>query len=177
MTIYGTTTGMRDDYAVSCAPAGAPDVVLGFTAPATATYFFDTAGSDFDTVLSLRTGGCEGSELTCNDDARDLTSAITTYLLAGQRVGIVVDGYSGAHGSFTLDVRSDRESPISRGHRRGGTGGSPREAARTAARAARFRSTRVAASRTIRVVRTPTWSAACVRCSPAAANSLWTNPV
>lgn len=126
MTIYGTTTGMRDDYAVSCAPAGAPDVVLGFTAPATATYFFDTAGSDFDTVLSLRTGGCEGSELTCNDDARDLTSAITTYLLAGQRVGIVVDGYSGANGSFTLDVRSDRESPILTGGTGGGrTGGSP----------------------------------------------------
>src|SRR5437899_115849 len=55
----------------SCGGGGginAPDATFLYTAPVTGSYTIDTAGSSFDTILSVRST-CAGSELACNDDS------------------------------------------------------------------------------------------------------------
>src|SRR5437867_272658 len=71
------------------------------------------AATSFDTVLYLRTGTCaSGPEVAagCNDDAcpnasgASIASRITPTVTAGQTYFIVVDGYGGTQGSFSLTV-------------------------------------------------------------------------
>lgn len=98
----GSTVGEDEDLAQSCG-AGGVDFVLRFTAPAAATFQFDTAGSSYDTVLSLH-AMCGGAAAACNDDNVDLTSLLTYPMGAGQEVLIAVSGYSGATGSWVLNI-------------------------------------------------------------------------
>jgi len=77
----------------------------------TATIATCGAGTNFDTVLYLRSGACaSGSEVGCNDDACNNStglfraSRLTPTVTAGQTYFIVVDGYGGAHGTFSLTV-------------------------------------------------------------------------
>src|SRR5690606_29842727 len=93
-----------------CGGLGSPDHAFAWTAPADGVYRFDTAGSMFDTVVYLLDGGCAGPPLACNDDAGGPTAAVSAYLLAGQDVIIVVDGASGASGSFALLVEEGTDS-------------------------------------------------------------------
>src|SRR5207244_13019571 len=69
------------------------------------------AGTTLDTVLYMRTGTCSsGAEVGCNDDAcpnatgANRASVLTATVTAGQTYFIVVDGYNGAAGSFTLTI-------------------------------------------------------------------------
>jgi hypothetical protein len=102
-TILGNNTGLGDAHYLSCGNGGGEDATYQFTAPFAGTYVFDTFGSPFDTMLAVITG-CGGAELACNDDAMGLQSQVTVPLAAGQVVIIVVDGYSGATGPFTLNI-------------------------------------------------------------------------
>jgi hypothetical protein len=61
-------------------------------------------GSQFDTVLSVRRGGCVGSEVDCNDDTIDLSSSVVVDLDANEVVTAVVDGFNGASGQFQLGI-------------------------------------------------------------------------
>ena len=68
----------------------------------------------YDTVLYMRTGSCQnGAEAACNDDTAGCFTAepndhhgsrITPTITAGQTYFIVVDGYNGASGAFTLSI-------------------------------------------------------------------------
>ena len=101
----GSTVGQASFHETSCGAAGdAPDTTYRYTAPVASTYVFDTIGSDFDTVLALLDGNCDGPELGCNDDTHGVQSELQAYLQAGQTVTIVVTGYSGATGEFRLNV-------------------------------------------------------------------------
>src|SRR5207247_8033727 len=71
------------------------------------------AGTTFDTVLYLRSGSCAGGlevAAGCNDDAcfnaigLFRASRLTPTVTAGQTYYIVVDGYGGAQGTFSLTV-------------------------------------------------------------------------
>jgi hypothetical protein len=79
--------------------------VYQWTAPAAGTYIMDTAGSAFDTLLSVR-WDCTSSELACNDDfpSLGLQSQVTVTLDAGQTVIIIVDGSGGASGTYNLNI-------------------------------------------------------------------------
>jgi uncharacterized protein (DUF779 family) len=105
----GTTAGKDDLFQPSCGSAGTPDGVFAWRAPSGGRYRFDTLGSQFDTVLSLWTGDvCDGQEMACNDDDEyGLTSAsrIDVQLEAGETVYVAVEGYSGAAGSFVVNVQ------------------------------------------------------------------------
>src|SRR5205807_1743964 len=79
----------------------------------TATIQTCGAGTSFDTVLYLRSGACaSGPEVAagCNDDtcanASGLfrASRVTPTVAAGQTYFIVVDGYAGAQGNFSLTI-------------------------------------------------------------------------
>src|SRR6266481_6228595 len=110
-TFSGTTSGTSSQ-AGSCGNSGSsPELVFQWTPAVSGTAAIQTcgAGTSFDTVLYMRSGLCaSGSEVGCNDDActnstglfraSRLTSAVT----AGQTYFIVVDGYGGAQGTFSL---------------------------------------------------------------------------
>jgi hypothetical protein len=110
--VLGENLGAADDFTGSCAQTGfsASDTTYTFTAPAAATYTFDTVGSYTDTLLVVLDGSCTGAELACNDDI-DLAggiyqSEVQVTLSAGQTVIVVVDGYSEyAGGDFVLNVQ------------------------------------------------------------------------
>jgi hypothetical protein len=80
----------------SCGRSGR-DVLLRWRAPSEGTWRFDTAGSEYDTVLHLRDGDCTGAELACADDVGggDYTSRLTATLRAGQVVTVVLSGFNG----------------------------------------------------------------------------------
>ncbi|HJL14448.1 MAG TPA: CAP domain-containing protein [Sandaracinaceae bacterium LLY-WYZ-13_1] len=89
---------------------GVPDVAFRYTAPVAGTYRFDTEGSGFDTVLSIR-AGCGGEELACNDDIRRgavTASRLTVDLAACETVVVVVDGFGeGDVGAVSLHVEAE----------------------------------------------------------------------
>ncbi len=60
---------------------------------------------DYDTKLNVYTGGCDGLIcLTGNDDACDLGSTVVFAATPGASYLVLVQGYSGLTGSFTLGV-------------------------------------------------------------------------
>jgi hypothetical protein len=108
VSVSGSTAGGNLVGGASCGGFGgtnAPDASFLYTAPFAGSYTVDTAASSFDTVLYVRSNTCSGAELACNDDTGGTRqSRVTLSLAAGQRVVIVVDGYSTASGSFNLHI-------------------------------------------------------------------------
>src|SRR6266571_813616 len=114
-TFSGTTSG-TSALAGSCGSSGtAPEQVFQWTPAVSGTATIQTcgAGTTFDTVLYLRTGSCAGGPEVaagCNDDAcanatgLARASRLTPTVTAGQTYFIVVDGYNGAQGTFSLTV-------------------------------------------------------------------------
>src|SRR5439155_664147 len=114
-TFSGTTSG-TSALAGSCGRSGeSPEQVFQWTPTVSGTATIQTcgAGTTFDTVLYLRSGVCSGGPEVaagCNDDtcanATGLirASRITPTVTAGQTYFIVVDGYGGAQGAFSLTV-------------------------------------------------------------------------
>src|SRR5438094_537774 len=114
-TFSGTTSG-TSALAGSCGSSGdSPERVYQWTPTVSGTATIQTcgAGTSFDTVLYLRSGVCaSGPEVAagCNDDACANASGlfrasrITPTVTAGQAYFIVVDGYGGAQGTFSLTV-------------------------------------------------------------------------
>src|SRR5439155_520144 len=114
-TFSGTTSG-TSALAGSCGRSGeSPERVYQWTPTVSGTATIQTcgAGTSFDTVLYLRSGVCaSGPEMAagCNDDAcanatgLNRASRITPTVTAGQTYFIVVDGYGGAQGTFSLTV-------------------------------------------------------------------------
>jgi hypothetical protein len=101
----GSTVGAGNTMTGSCGGGSAPDVSYSWTAPATATYFFET-WAVFDTVLYLRDGGCDGPEIGCSDYASGSQNRarLITDLIAGQTVVATVDGKGTASGDFELTI-------------------------------------------------------------------------
>src|SRR5207244_3603871 len=114
-TFSGTTSG-TSALAGSCGRSGeSPEQVFQWTPTVSGTATIQTCGAatTFDTVLYLRSGVCSGGPEVaagCNDDtcpnATGLfrASRITPTVTAGQTYFIVVDGYGGAQGTFSLTV-------------------------------------------------------------------------
>src|SRR5205814_10368307 len=97
-----------------------PERVFQWPPPVSGTATIETcgAGTSFDTVLYVRSGLCASvSEVGCNDDACSNStglfraSRLTPAVTAGQTYFIVVDGYGGAHGTFSLTVTPPGASP------------------------------------------------------------------
>src|SRR5437762_943273 len=114
-TFTGTTSG-TSLLAGSCgSSANSPERVFQWTPTVSGTATIQTcgAGTNFDTVLYMRSGVCaSGPEVVsgCNDDACPNSSGlfrasrIKPTVNAGQTYFIVVDGYGGAQGTFSLTV-------------------------------------------------------------------------
>lgn len=88
---------------------GSPDVWYEWVAPLSATYVFDTCGSDYDTVLAVYSGAC--GALTCeafNDDACGVQSRVQVSTMAGQSYLIRIGGFDASEcGSAVLGIDID----------------------------------------------------------------------
>ena len=85
---------------------GGHSVWYCWTAPATDTYAFDTAGSQIDTLLGIYTGTSVGAVtvMADNDDfGTNGISAVTFNATAGTNYRIAVDGFAGETGNLTLN--------------------------------------------------------------------------
>lgn len=104
-TALGTTAGATADGLPGCATAS-PDVWFRFTAPADGLVVASTAGSSFDTVLSVHPAppAEPGETIACSDDAVGLQSAVAFRATAGQTYLIRVGGSLGAYGTYALTV-------------------------------------------------------------------------
>jgi hypothetical protein len=98
----GNTSGAGDGFTSGCSGGSAPEIGHRYVAPVSGTYFVDTFGSSFDTVLSVL-DGC--GEIVCSDDASGTDSQVVVDLFAGQEVFFVVDGFGeGSEGFFNLSL-------------------------------------------------------------------------
>ncbi|MFQ6611216.1 MAG: PPC domain-containing protein, partial [Fidelibacterota bacterium] len=101
----GTTCGYVDDYDAVCPYTGStsPDVVYEFTT-AGGTYDISLCGaSDYDTKLYVLDASL--TEYACNDDScPGYVSELIDVTLAAGTYYIIVDGYGGDCGNYTIDV-------------------------------------------------------------------------
>jgi len=95
--VAGDTQGAYRNHASSCGGGAGPDLGYVFTAPQDDDYVFDSAGSSFSSILTVRDGACDGAELSCG-----YGGAIAA-LSAGQSVVVMVDS-SYASGPFELHI-------------------------------------------------------------------------
>lgn len=123
-TADGTTVGYTNDYDEECPYTGStsPDVVYSFT-PATDMAIdisLCTGITDYDTKLYVYEGSCPTApNYACNDDSCSaplypssfISSLENLSLTAGQTYYIVVDGYGGNSGSYTIDVAEPQPPP------------------------------------------------------------------
>ena len=115
----GTTVGYVNDYDAVCPYTGStsPDVVYSFTPSLTCLLDISLcAGSLYDTKLYVLNETL--AVVACNDDlcpgyVSELTAANGTAVpvTAGALYYIVVDGYFGASGSYTIDIAGDCFTP------------------------------------------------------------------
>jgi len=112
----GSTSGGSTQSGTCGTTNAAPERIFQWTPSVSGTATIQTcgaSGTSFDTVLYMRSGSCQsGSQIACNDDTSGCAtgsnpnygSRITPTVTAGQTYFIIVDGYGGASGNFTLSV-------------------------------------------------------------------------
>jgi hypothetical protein len=114
-TFSGVTSGSNNQTGSCGLTDKGPEAVFQWTPSASGEATIGTCGSAtlYDTVVYLRNGTCGGGELACVDDVAGCTtgepndhhgSQITPTVVAGQTYSIVVDGYNGAQGPFSLTI-------------------------------------------------------------------------
>lgn len=105
--ITGTTVADDDDLVQSCGGFQGADRVHRWVAPSTGTFSIDTNGSLYDTVLTLYGSDC-ATELDCDDDGGEgFQSRVGVALQEGDEILIVVEGFSGNRGEYTLNIELD----------------------------------------------------------------------
>ncbi|MCA9695886.1 MAG: hypothetical protein KC431_00055, partial [Myxococcales bacterium] len=101
-TLSDDTSNGSFELGAPCGGAESPEHAYIFEVPVSGGYRFDTEGSAFDTVLYVLDSVCGGTALACNDDTIGLSSEVVLDLTAGQLVTVVVDGFGGDQGPYTL---------------------------------------------------------------------------
>jgi hypothetical protein len=98
----GSLVGLPDFGSGSCGGLG-PEYYLSYTAPFEGIFFFDTAGSQVNTVLYATTACENGTELACHDAPGSDRDRIRLDLLEGEEVIVVVDS-RGMVGDWQLNL-------------------------------------------------------------------------
>jgi len=104
LNIDGQTNGAPNVRAGSCNGAESPEIEAMWTAPFEGLFVFEVIDADFDPVLYLLDGSCDGGEFVCNDDSNGLLPAVSAFMFTGQTVVVVVDGVGGSAGKFFLSI-------------------------------------------------------------------------
>lgn len=102
--VEGFLDGTQANSVVSSCAGTGPDIVYAWVPPFSGRWRISTAGSDFDTVLSVHSDNCQ-TELACNDDGPgDVSSVLDLELQEGVPVAIAVESYDGQGGFFQLSI-------------------------------------------------------------------------
>jgi hypothetical protein len=92
-----------------CGSMGGRDAFFQFSLPAEEVVYYDTYGSNFDTVVRIFAGSCTslGATLVCSDDSCETTRSIGAVDLSAGTYCLVVDQYSSntTGGMATLTFR------------------------------------------------------------------------
>ncbi len=104
-----STIDATNDGSADCGDSTtSPDIWYHFTAPDAGPFYFDTLGSQFDTVLSIHSAcpGTEGNQLSCDDDQFGSLRSGLLWLAGspGDGVYIRVAGYGGRTGQVHFTV-------------------------------------------------------------------------
>lgn len=107
----GTTTGYFDDYDGTCGTdGGAPDVVYSLIPEYDMIIMISLCqSSNFDTRLYVFEDS-PTNVIACNDDecsnqySQNISLINCVHLMAGHEYYIVIDGYNGASGNYSMDV-------------------------------------------------------------------------
>lgn len=103
-TSFGTS-GLSSSPSCAFGTDQSPEQVFQWTPSTSGQAVISTCGgTNFDTVVYIRQGSCQGPEIDCRDDYCGVQTTITPFVNAGVTYFIVVDGYGGQSGSFTLAV-------------------------------------------------------------------------
>ena len=104
-TASGQTLAADDDLRASCGSGDSPEVIFEWTAPYSDYFMFDSAGSDFDTVVTVLSD-CEGTELACNNTAPGAVpqGLAVAEVVAGEHYWIAVEGANGEAGEVSLTM-------------------------------------------------------------------------
>lgn len=107
----GETTMTGNDFISEDTCGGAAvsnDVAFKWTAPSAGCFNFNTNGSNFDTVLHLKSIDDCSTQLACADGGGEVlaSSLVYQFAAAGDVAIIVVDGFDGEVGSFVLNITS-----------------------------------------------------------------------
>lgn len=105
-TVNGTTKGAFNHYGSACGGGSGADVVYTFT-PTSSGKAVVKLTAAFSAIVSARSS-CDvsTSEVKCTDvpSAEGGTTSMELPIFAGTPVSIIIDGYAGSNGTFTLDV-------------------------------------------------------------------------
>lgn len=99
----GNTTGANID----CGVSSAGDHMYQFTLAQTMDITLDVCGASWDTqihLFDLANGNCNAGAIASNDDGCGLQSTITESCLPAGTYVIVIEGFSGNEGAYTLNV-------------------------------------------------------------------------
>jgi len=125
-TDSGTTVGFNDDYDEVCPYTGStsPDVVYTYTPAVDTIVDISVCNSggdaDYDTKIYVYEDVCATPSLACNDDACQAASysggsynseLVGVSLTGGHMYAIVIDGYGGASGTYTISVVEGTQPP------------------------------------------------------------------
>lgn len=99
----GNTIDETEAQSGSCGGSSAPEAIVSWTPSTSGSWTLDTIGSDYDTVLYVRSGACTGTEEACNDDSSGTQSSVTITATVGLEYFVFVDGYSGT-GNWVLNA-------------------------------------------------------------------------
>lgn len=95
-----------NQWRTTCGSGSSRDMTYVWRVPATGTYNFNTAGSNFDTVMEIRNYRATSEVMACDDDTgSNLHSSITlSGLIRGSLLFIIVEGYEGACGNIQINI-------------------------------------------------------------------------
>ncbi|MCB1120073.1 MAG: hypothetical protein KJT03_00875 [Verrucomicrobiae bacterium] len=105
---YNTNAGKEGGEGNHASNAGGASVWFDYLAPADGMVVIDTAGSEFDTLLSVYAGDTLGglSNIASNDNLGGVltSSRVVVLATAGESYKIALDGKDGDSGNFTLGL-------------------------------------------------------------------------
>ena len=109
----GTNLGMGDDFDVTFSDGEDVAYQLNVMVPSTYTITLQN-GTDYDSKLEVFYDDCITSTGYYNDDAGNLQSELVDVYLDPGTYLVVVDGFGGATGNYTLDIfeQTSRRQPI-----------------------------------------------------------------
>jgi len=116
--VSGDTRGGASRFGTCYGSNLGPEQVYEWAPPADGQYRFRIVSGGYDTVLYLQYRTCDGPLIICNDDFAGTLSQVEANLRKWVPIAIVVDGYNGGSGPYTLRVsKVNGEAPLCTGGR------------------------------------------------------------